>query len=234
MSKLISLPKHEIEVLESFDKPAGFLSACSKKVRITYDSDEPEKPEHSETTIDYVSRNASFDAVCIVPYYVGPGGEVYVYLVSCIRPALAFRNYASTNRLERVKTEDPSPMNQWELPAGIVERNEIGYEGLAKAASRELKEEVGIFVSPNYFFQLGNRVFSSVGLSGERIYFMSAEVHPRHQDVPTTDGGPLEKGSVIANVTLQEALYFVKMDHISDAKTVIGLMRLAQKLNCVY
>lgn len=219
------LPKHKINVLESNDKSSGFLKVRSKKIEFEYDSPGDEDVLITEDmTIDYIDRKSSFDAVCIVPYFK-LDVHWHVYLISCMRPAVAFRNYEDTGR-----PEGDDNLNMWELPAGIVEADENGNDGLRAAASRELQEEVGFFVRPDYFDFLGHRVFSSVGLCGERIYFLAAEVHPCHRGVPSTDGGPLERGSIVEAVRLRDAFGLIDSDRINDAKTVIGLERLAAKL----
>ena len=224
---MIKPPQHEMKILESYDKSSGFLDVRSKKVEFTYEdaTGEPEALRTAEMTIDYVDRKGSFDAVCIVPYFRGHN-DWNVYLISCIRPAVGLRDYTKSGR-----PEAENNLNQWELPAGIVEADEVGNEGILSAASRELKEEVGIFVKPVWLELLGHRVFSSVGLCGERIYFVATEVHPRYQEDPGTDGSPLEQGSVVQSFSITHINDAIRENHIHDAKTIIGLTRLTKYLN---
>lgn len=170
---------------------------------------------------DYVVRG---DAVAILAYFKR-NDEYYVYLRSCLRPPLAFRDYSASGL-----TEEQNIGNLWEIPAGCVEPEETGINGLKSASSRELMEEIGFDLPPKNFEFLGKRTFSSVGLSSERLYFLAVEVNPETRKEPSLDGHPMEYGGQVLEISLKSALKAIEDGYIIDGKSEIGLNRLARKL----
>jgi ADP-ribose pyrophosphatase len=219
-------PEIKIEVVEQETIPQeGFLKILRSKVIAHY----PDDTKSKIFTIDSVLRDR-LDAVVIVAHYVsdqqmGVGeGTRYVYLRSALRPSLMLRSYETSGLLE-----DEYVGNLYELPAGLVELNEVGLEGLKQAAAREMEEELGFTMSPDKFKFLGHRIFPAVGIAAERIFFLEIEVDPTQQKIPTLDGSPMEDGAIIKAVPLTTAVEYARKGYLPDAKTEIGILRLADK-----
>lgn len=168
-----------------------------------------------------------YDAVAIVAYQYDSKEETFnTYLRSCLRPAAMLRDYSASNLLE-----DEHVGNFYEIPAGLVELDETGMDGLKAAAAREFDEEIGFTIEPNRFEKLGSRVFTIPGICAERIFFFSVEVKEselRHD--PVGDGHPLEEGGEVKCLRLSQAIKMLNEGYLSDIKTEIGLYRLARKL----
>jgi 8-oxo-dGTP pyrophosphatase MutT (NUDIX family) len=212
------VPEHGMKVNRVLDTSTGFLQSKSASCVFTYSNG-----TSKEMSIDFVDRNKGLDAVIICAWAL-IDENYYIYLRSCIRPALALRDWEETGRNET------NPLNQWELPAGLIEQDEKGWHGVMKAASREFKEEIGAYVNPNYFKSLGYPVYSSVGISGERIYFVVTEVHPKHVETATLDGSALEENGEVVLCLLDTVLSEIDKGTIRDSKTIIGTNRLAKYL----
>lgn len=215
-------PIIKIQTIEKEILKSGFLGIERRKVRFTY-------PDYStaEMTVDCVLKTSN-DAVAIMAHFLKDGIR-YVYLRSCLRPALAFRDYfKDSGRLE------PHPESSgclWEFPAGLVDPEEYGEFELVHAARRELHEEIGIDAPEANFSQLGPRTFSSVGMTAERIFYFEVEVDPETIGVPLEDGSALERHGQIITVPLNELVDELKAGNIIDSKTQMGIMRLAEKYN---
>jgi ADP-ribose pyrophosphatase len=147
-----------------------------------------------------------------------------VCLRSSIRPPLAFRVGYS---LPLPGTDDPT---LFEIPAGLVESDEHGEEGLAGCAARETQEEVGLEVSASAFARLGVGVYLTPGLIAEKIHFFHAVVDPDAAGVPSLDGSPVEESARIEWVPLEEALDACRDGRIEDIKTELALRRLSDVL----
>lgn len=212
------LPLITIETLEQETVKSGFLGIDRRKVRFTY-------PDNStaEMTVDAVIKNCN-DAVAIIAHYE-LNSVRYIYLRSCLRPPLAFRDYIKDSG--RPENEFNHNGNLWELPAGLVDKEEIGFSGLIDAARRELHEEIGIDAPRDNFKQLGPRTFSSVGMTAERIFYFEVEVDPTTIAKPLEDGSPLERHGIVQAVPLTELVEELLAGNIVDSKTQMGIMRLA-------
>jgi ADP-ribose pyrophosphatase len=197
---------------------AGFVRVRRLTLRNRYgDGSEPSR----DYPYDCVERDAT-DAVGIVLYARTPDR---VCVRSAIRPPLALRpGYA----LPLAATQ-PDP-TLFEIPAGLVEAEERGEEGLRACAARETMEEVGLAIAADAFFRLGPGVFLSPGLSAEKLYFLAAEADPESAGAPTLDGSPVEDAAVIRWLTLADALEACRTGAIEDAKTEVAIRRLAEHL----
>lgn len=223
MTTLPNPPCIRLEVIENSIIPEkGFLRLHRSQTIFHYPNGEKSDP----FLIDSVGR-MGFDAVTIAAHYRDEQtDQPMVYLRSAVRPALAFRDYSPTGL-----PESEHANNTWELPAGLVEKTEIGPDGIMHAAQREMEEELGFIHNPNainWMNPMGPRIFSCVGLSAERIYFFEVEVNPEDRLEPTLDGSPFEKHGVVVAIPLREALEAVEAGLLPDAKTEIGLNRLAR------
>jgi ADP-ribose pyrophosphatase len=171
---------------------------------------------------DIVERDA-LDAVGIVLESANEhDGEPWVCLRSALRPPMAFR------REHAVPVEREHPASLWEIPAGLVEPDERGEEGLRSCASRETLEEVGLEVPADRFARLGPSFALSPGVLGEKLFLLHAIVDPDGRGEPTLDGSPTEEAGVVRFVPLREALDAVREGRIADVKTEVALRRLAE------
>lgn len=221
-------PEIKIETISQEILSLGFLGIDRRKIKIIYPDRGPFSIDDQFMTVDSVVRRSN-DAVAVVAHFT-LNNEIYVYLRSCLRPAAIFRNYYDDS--ERI--EDPEIGSFFEIPAGLVDNNERGYGGLLCAAVRELYEETGLNHNQNEFNLLGPKYFSSAGMCAERIWFYEVLVNPLNIEIPNEDGSALEMGAEVIAIPLKEALEAIKNEEILDAKTQMGLMRLAKKFNIDY
>jgi ADP-ribose pyrophosphatase len=212
-------PFIQTEILTTTEIKSDFLSIKVNDLKFTY-------PDGSNANmrVDSVSRNRS-DAVVIVAYFYVENTP-FVYLRSALRPALAIREYGACWRDEPL-----SVGNQWELPAGLVELEEIGALGLLAAAARETEEELGFNIEASKLISLGDRgVWTSPGMIAERLFFFAVEVNPIERGVPSEDGSALEKGGIVEAFSVAEIREHIDSGFIRDAKTEIGLLRFINKI----
>lgn len=201
----------------------GFLRIQRSDVTFHYPNGETSTPY----TVDRCVRRVD-DAVAIIAwYYKDPRvrQQPMIYLRSAIRPALYLRDFTESGI-----PEDSMVGNLWELPAGCVEKDETGIDGVLKAASREALEEIGFAVDPVNVCLLGDRTFSAVGMAGERIFFAEMKVNPKTKIEPTLDGGPFEAYGEVFPISLYDALVALETGQIYDSKTEIGIRRFADKM----
>lgn len=221
MSELVR-PEVVIDIVEdktsSTPSDAGFVRVRRLVLRNRYGAGtEPSR----DYAYDCVERAAT-DAVGIVLYARTPDR---VCLRSAIRPPVSLRpSYA----LPIAPTSaDPT---LYEIPAGLVEADEHGEEGLRACAARETMEEVGLSIAPDAFFRLGPGVYLSPGLTAEKLYFLAAEADPESASAPTLDGSPVEEAAIVRWLTLPEALEACRSAALEDAKTEVAIRRLAEHL----
>jgi ADP-ribose pyrophosphatase len=150
------------------------------------------------------------DAAIVAPHYEREG-ERFVILRSCVRPPVALRGGAFDG-------------NQWELPAGLIEAD----EDPRACAARELLEEIGAKVDVSELAPLGPVTLPAAGLIGERNHFFHVVVDPGALVTPSGDDSPLEEGGALLHVALREAIELLRRGAFPDAKTEIGLRRLAE------
>lgn len=218
--ELPALPKHTIAVVEersSLDPP-GFLRLRRMRLRVHFE-DGTESAPFEYDTID----RERLDAVVIAAHYAGSDGRRRVFLRSALRPPVALRPLSVRPVAER---ETLGAL--WELPAGLVEVDERSPEGLQQCAARELLEEVGINVPSSALASLGPSTFPAPGMVGERHFYFHVEIDPAQISTPTEDGSALERGAIVAAISLDEALALCRRGEIEDAKTELALRRLAE------
>ena len=209
---------HQLQVVSSDVKYKGWHEVWLTKNKIHYDTDEETISEEFE--LDMVFKKYS-DAVVILAYSLEP--EPYIYLTSCYRPMQSCANYPGFQ-------EESHIGNTWELPAGCVEIEECEQlvKGYKMAAARELKEETGLIINPDELSFLGKRTFSGTG--SVRLFFLDIEIKNENKVSIVGDGHPLERHNQIFKISLQEALKYIELGYLTDAKTEIGLNRLNNKL----
>ena len=215
-SELPQLAEHHLTVIDEAEiGGGGFLSLRRRRLSSSL------KPD-SSFAYDEVDRRA-LDAVVILAFERTENGSHVVYLRSCLRPPVYFRDPTQICP----GTEYPKAL--WELPAGLVEKDENSEEGLSCAAQRELREELGFQVELKELLTLGPGVFPAPGFCGERQFFFFVDVTGKTQESPSLDGSILEETGVVAKISLDKALELLDLGEIPDAKTEIGLRRFASR-----
>ncbi len=219
LSEKLPLPPHfDIEVLEDQSSRPGFLRRVSRRLRLIGKAATPGR----EFVYDEVDR-AALDAVVVVPHFIRHA-QRYVVLRSAVRPPVVLR--------EDERSPFPQPPNRalWEVPAGLVEPDEVSPQGIRRAALREMLEEVGLAAADDELFSLGPAAFPCPGVVAERQYFFHATVRPDEQVTPSLDGSPLEEAGEVIAVPLNEALAQAQRGLLQDAKTELALRRLVDFL----
>jgi len=220
-SVLPPLPRHTIEVVEDrlpHDGERGFMNLRRLKLVATFEGGQRSEP----FPYDAADRSR-LDAVVIVPHFRGAAGERRVLLRSALRPPVALRP------ANACPIPEPAWLgNMWEVPAGLVEEDERTADGLRACAARELFEETGAKAEPSAIGSLGPPTFPSAGVIGERHFYFHVEIDPTRRESPPEDGSALERGAIIVDVSLTEALDLCRKGVIEDAKTEIALRRLAE------
>lgn len=197
-------PDIKIEFLSDIDnnRDKKFLKLLRKKLRVHFPNGEISEP----MVFDMVERNNK-DAAAIIPWYA-KGEDAYIYLRTCIRPAIYHRF--------------PEEGIMWEIPAGVIDPGETPKE----AAVRELMEEMGFEKNLEDMEKLGKFYFSSVGTQAERIYLYTCQVDPKKRVEPTEDGSPLEKYGKIVSFSLGDVEDMIYNGEIRDSKTQLAFYRL--------
>ncbi|MDO5301010.1 MAG: NUDIX hydrolase [Tissierellia bacterium] len=104
-----------------------------------------------------------------------------------------------------------------ELPAGLVEHDEMPMD----AAARELEEETGQRPGKVNFLL---ECYTSPGFSTEKIHLFLAE------DLTSTEQNLDDDEEVeVYRYSLEEALKLIQLGEIVDAKTIVGILTLAQE-----
>lgn len=217
----LQFPNIQLELLEDLSPPdqSGFLRLVRRRYRAKY----PDGTQSAPFPYDAVDRNA-IDAVVIVAHYVASDGAPRIFLRSAFRPPLTLRD-----RAHSPLPNEACDGHLWELPAGLVERDERSPTGVVRAAQRELLEELGFEVSVDVLHPLGPSTFPAPGFVAERHFFFEVRVDPNARREPELDGSALERFGVVVDVPLRDALEMCRQGAIEDAKTELALRRLVEK-----
>jgi ADP-ribose pyrophosphatase len=218
---LPALPNVTIELVDGPPEAVGgdgFLRLRRPRVRVRFADGTTSEP----FVYDLVDRTR-MDAVVVAAHYRGEDGRRFVYLRTAVRPPVALRPLES-----RPVPERDSLGNLWELVAGLVEPDEQSPEGLRRCAARETGEELGFDVAPEAMRELGPSTFPAPGFCGERHFFFHVEVDPSRRATPSEDGSALERQALVVAVPLDEAIALCRAGELEDAKTELGLRRLAE------
>jgi ADP-ribose pyrophosphatase len=213
----LSFPELGLDLVEDLSPaaPEGFLRLVRRRLRVRF----PDRTHSMSFVYDEVDRGA-IDAVVIVAHFEHAGRR-WVYLRSALRPPLYFRD----------PSRSPMPESQtgalWELPAGLIEVAEQTREGVLEAGRRELQEELGFTATPSHFTALGPPTLPCPGVISERHFFLRIEVLPSARAEPSLDGSALESFGRVIALPLDRALELCRQGQIEDAKTELGLRRMA-------
>ncbi|MCO5165546.1 MAG: NUDIX hydrolase [Planctomycetes bacterium] len=177
---------------------------------------------------DVVSRRR-VDAVAVVLWHRDPAtGRVLVHYREGTRPPVWLR---------RQKTAElPFPDRfaydrLGEIVAGVLEEEDTGVEGLRRRGALEAKEEAGYDVDPAAVQPLGqDGFFPSPGVTDEKVYLLAAEVDPATRGRAEGDGSVQELGTRMVTRDLRDAIRACRAGEVADAKTELGLLRLADLL----
>ena len=147
-------------------------------------------------------------------------GYACVCLRACIRPPLLLRN-----DIEGSKQDELPAGVLWEIPAGLLEKDEQNTSGVKKRAAIEALEETGYEIDPDDFELFKGAPFLSPGTIPERIYFAHAHLKDLMDRVtPSGDGSPAEDDEGIWWVSLDDAIDMCDRGEIVDAKTKLKIV----------
>jgi ADP-ribose pyrophosphatase len=182
-------------------------------------------PDGTRTAVyayDVVDRR-HMDAVAVALVDPRPPDPKIVFRLA-LRPPLWFRGEHALPL-----PEPPGRAHALELPAGLIEDAEKGPGGIAGCASRETREETGLAVPPEAFESLGAPVLLSPGLMAEKVHLLAARVDLTVLPKPEPEG-PVEEAGDVVVLAWSEVQRRLDAGEIDDAKTEIGLRRLAPRL----
>lgn len=198
-------PDAHLRVVREQPNPGpGFLALRRCDVKVVRDG-----VESAAITYDVVTRRHQ-DAVVAVAWFDDPKLGRHVVLRSCVRPPVALREGGGGTL--------------WELPAGLVEDG----EPLEVAAARELFEETGARVEASAMAPLGGRTLPAAGIIAEYNYFFHVRIDPGAVEDAPGDDTPLEEGGAVIALPVAVALDLCRRGAFPDAKTEIGVRRLAE------
>ena len=197
-------------------EPGDFLRTWHRRIRHRRPDGTWSRPYHCDSVV----RSLGLDAVAMVLAFPDrtAGGALRVGLRTCRRPALQLDRPADPAAPPRALI--------WEVPAGVLERGDVGEAGRARRCQLEALEEMGARVPAEAFRLLGPPIWTSPGVIGERVWLYTARVTDTTFVVPEGDGSPMEQDAEVQWVPLPEALRRCT-DGQSDAKTEIALRRFA-------
>jgi ADP-ribose pyrophosphatase len=213
----------DIEVVgEETGEPASpFVRLRRLQLRHRYNDD-----QYSHSYAFDVIESPFADAVAIVLYYIDSEGKVWVGLRRGVRPSI----YLRKDNPAKAFLDALPRLTYLELVAGGIEYDDLDSIGINGRAALEVKEEAGYEVEAEELVSLGGGTFSSPGFGMEKIHYRAVTVDPREGKEPEGDGHPLEEVGDFQFHELSQAISWCRSGEIEDAKTEIGLYRLANYL----
>jgi ADP-ribose pyrophosphatase len=179
---------------------------------------------------DVLSRRM-IDAVAVVLWHKDDAGSVYVHYREATRPPVWLRRL----KQDELPYKDPAPFDRiGEIVAGVLEEGDDGPDGVRRRGAIEAKEEAGYDVDVADVSYLGTEgIFPSPGVTDEKIYLCAARIDPAQRGVAEGDGSVLEEGTRMVTLPLREAIRACRDGRIPDAKTELGILRLADSLGYI-
>jgi ADP-ribose diphosphatase len=181
---------------------------------------------YSQSYIFDIVEGPFADAVAIVLYHMDSEGKVWVGLRRGVRPSI----YLRKDNPAKAFLDALPRLTYLELVAGGIEYGDLDSIGINGRAALEVKEEAGYEVKAEELVSLGEGSFSSPGFGMEKIHYRAVKVDPREGTEPQGDGHPLEEVGDFQFHELSQAISRCRSGEIEDAKTEIGLYRLANYL----
>jgi ADP-ribose pyrophosphatase len=227
MPTKLTLPAITLELLEDLSPPQadGFLRLVRRRYRAHY----PDGATSEPFVLDAVHRRA-LDAVVIAAHFQRPEKGRSVYLRSAVRAPLLLRE-PWRDGPGSAQAAPAARCGIWELPAGLVELEELSSpNGIQAAARRELLEELGFDVALERLRQMGAGSYPTPGIIAEQNYYFEVEVDPAERKEPSLDGSALERSGVVVAVELAQAISMCASGQIPDAKSELALRRLEERL----
>lgn len=166
------------------------------------------------------------DAVAIVLYNIDSEGKVWVGLRRGVRPSI----YLRKDNPAKAGLDTLPRLTYLELVAGGIEYEDLDTIGINGRAALEVKEEAGYEVEAEELVSLGAGTFSSPGFGMEKLHYRAVKVNPSEGVEPEGDGHPLEEVGDFQFHELSQAISWCRGGEIEDAKTEVGLYRLANYL----
>jgi ADP-ribose pyrophosphatase len=216
-------PVTSVEILsdETVGREGGFLAIRRlRMVNVRADG-----TRSTPYLVDFLQRPKGIDAVVVAVYHRSEGRR-RVLIRAGLRPALHVGRPAS-----ELPLPDLRPYLFFrEVVAGIVEGEDRGEAGLRARAALEVLEEVGFDVRPESVELLGAGTFPSPGSMPEKFWLCAVEISdPAAARPPEGDGSPMEEGSTMAWMDLDEAIAACVRGDLEDAKTELALRRLRER-----
>ena len=202
----------------------GFLKVRRLRLVNRYDDGSSSR----EYPCDVVSR-PGIDAVAVVLWH-REGRRVLVHLRRATRAPIYLRR---EKRTQLVHPDDRLYDEIEELVAGVLEPGDAGPDGLARRGAIEAREEAGFDLPPSRVRVLGGPFFPSPGVADEKVFLALAEVTPGTAGELTGDGSVMEEAAEIVVRELKDAIVACRTGEIPDAKTEIGLLRLADAIGYI-
>lgn len=204
----------------------GFLRLRRLTLRNTYSDGRVSEPY----PCDVLSRRF-VDAVAVVLYHRDSAGRIYVHYREATRPPLWLRR----EKQDELTYRDAAPYDLvGEIVAGVLEPGDDGPEGVRRRGAVEAHEEAGYAVDPEQVVLLGQGgFFPSPGVTDEKVYLAAVEIDPSQRGRAHGDGSVMEEGTRMVTRELREAIAACRRGEIPDAKTELGLLRLADHLGYI-
>lgn len=140
-------------------------------------------------------------------------GHISLYECVLHKPAVAIVPVIDNNKILLIKQLRPVINKRiWELPAGLVDKNEKP----ADAAKRELEEETGF--KPQKLVKLGE-MYSSPGFTDEKTTLFLAK-----DFIKTEQKLDKDEEIEIAIFSFDVLLNKIKRNQLKDAKTMLGIL----------
>lgn len=187
--------------------PGAWLRHRRPRMRAVYADGTSSEP----FTYEHIERKAT-DAVVLLMHFEGR-----VLLRTSLRPPLAVRTQLA---VPLPSQEDDSPM-LWEVPAGLIEPEELGLEGIRLGAVREAEEETGVRITAAELTPLGQPSFLCPGVIAEQLHYFAVALSSETLGTAAGDGSPVEERASLAFVPFADALKMTR-----DVKTELGIRRL--------
>ncbi|HLT30647.1 MAG TPA: NUDIX hydrolase [Myxococcaceae bacterium] len=207
-----------IEIVEDFSATARCDEGFLRLRRLRCRNRREDGSQSKVYRVDVVDRPC-VDAVAVLIWRRSDEG-IEILLREGLRPAAYLR------REQHLPLPDPTDhLTVREIVAGLLEPSDRGEEGVRARAVAEVWEEGGFRVEPEAVRMLGPAFLVAPGILSEKIFLTEVEVTGLPQEVPPTDGSPLEEGARLSWMPLAEVVPACLDGRLLDAKTELAARR---------